>query len=157
MAFFEWLEFTGVAVWVGESLWGYPIMISLHAIGLGTVVGILVMLDLRILGSFEGMPFASLPGFMRIAWAGFIVNLLSGTALFTAQATVFVESLPFLIKIPAIFAAVGVAGVMQKQLRQNAQEWDSGAAVSGAAKSLAWLSITLWLIAMIAGRLIAYL
>ena len=59
MAFFEWLEYTRLAVWVGESLWGYPIMISLHAIGLGTVVGILVMLDLRILGSFDGMPYGS--------------------------------------------------------------------------------------------------
>ena len=157
MAFFEWLEYTRLAIWVGESLWGYPIMISLHAIGLGTVVGILVMLDLRILGSFDGMPYGTLNGFMRIAWAGFVVNLLSGTALFTAQATVFVESLPFLIKIPAILAAVGIAAVMQKQLRQNAQDWDSGVAVSGAAKSLAWVSIALWLIAMIAGRLIAYL
>ncbi len=157
MAFFEWLEFTRVAIWVGESLWGYPIMISLHAIGLGTAVGILVMLDLRVLGSFDGMPYSSLPGLMKIAWAGFIVNLLSGTALFTAQATVFVDSLPFLIKIPAIFTAVGVAGVMQKQLRQHARAWDSGVAVSSAAKSLAAVSIGLWLIAIIAGRLIAYL
>ena len=115
------------------------------------------MLDLRILGSFDGMPYGAVSGLMRIAWAGFVVNLLSGTALFTAQATVFVESLPFLIKIPAIFAALGVAAVMQKQLRQNAQDWDSGVAVSGAAKSLAMVSIALWLIAMIAGRLIAYL
>ena len=132
-------------------------MISLHAIGLGTVVGILVMLDLRILGSFEGMPFSSLRSIMRIAWAGFLVNLLSGFALFTAQATVFVESVPFLIKIPAIFLAVGVAGVMQNQLRVNAERWDTGTAVSGTVKALATGSIGLWLIAIIAGRLIAYL
>ena len=157
MAFFEWLEYTSLATWVGESLWGYPIMISLHAIGLGTVVGILVMLDLRILGSFEGMPYSSLRDIMKIAWAGFIVNLLSGCALFTAQATVFVESLPFLIKIPAIFSAVGIAGVMQRQLRQNAESWDNGATVSVAAKLLAAGSIVLWLIAIVAGRLIAYL
>ncbi len=157
MAFFEWLEFTSVAVWVGESLWGYPIMISLHAIGLGTVVGILVMLDLRVLGSFDGMPYSALGGLMKIAWAGFVVNLLSGTALFTAQATVFVESLPFLIKIPAIFAAVGVAAVMQRQLSRNAGAWDSGVAVSPATKSLAVVSIMLWLTAIVAGRLIAYL
>ncbi len=157
MAFFEWLEFTSLAIWVGESLWGYPIMISLHAIGLGTVVGILVMLDLRILGSFEGMPYSSLRDIMKIAWVGFVVNLLSGCALFTAQATVFVESLPFLIKIPAIFSAVGIAGVVQRQLRQNAEEWDNGATVSVVTKLLAAGSIALWLIAIVAGRLIAYL
>ncbi len=82
---------------------------------------------------------------------------LSGCALFTAQATVFVESLPFLIKIPAIFSAVGIAGVVQRQLRQNAEEWDNGATVSVATKLLAAGSIALWLVAIVAGRLIAYL
>ena len=37
---FEWLENTSVALWVGESLWAYPFMLSLHVIGLAIVVGI---------------------------------------------------------------------------------------------------------------------
>ena len=45
---FEWLESTAPAIWVGESLWGYPIMLGAHAIGLAIVVGIFVMLDLRL-------------------------------------------------------------------------------------------------------------
>ena len=36
---FEWLENTSVAIWVGESLWAYPFMLSLHVIGLA-IVGI---------------------------------------------------------------------------------------------------------------------
>ena len=52
MAIFEWIEGTQVALWVGESLWAYPFMLSLHVIGLAIVVGVIVMLDLRLLGSF---------------------------------------------------------------------------------------------------------
>lgn len=154
---FEWMEYSRLATWVAESLWGYPIMISLHAIGLGVVVGILVMVDLRILGSIDGIPFVTLRKLMNIAWAGFIVNLLSGTALFTAQATTFVESTPFLIKIPAIISALIIAAIMQKQLRSNANDWDASTAVSATAKALALASIALWLTAIIAGRLVAYL
>jgi hypothetical protein len=132
-------------------------MISLHAIGLGVVAGLLVMVDLRILGSFDGIPFSTLRSLMKIAWAGFVVNLLSGSALFVAQATVFVENIPFLIKIPAILLAVGIAGALQSQLRNSAASWDTGTPVSGASKTLASLSIALWLIAVIAGRLSAYL
>jgi hypothetical protein len=132
-------------------------MISLHAIGLGVVAGLLVMVDLRILGSFDGIPFSTLRSLMKIAWAGFVVNLLSGSALFAAQATVFIENIPFLIKIPAILLAVGIAGVLQSQLRNAEESWDTGAPVGGVAKALASVSIVLWLIAVIAGRLSAYL
>jgi len=94
---------------------------------------------------------------MKLAWAGFVVNLLSGTSLFTAQATVFIENIPFLIKLPAIFLALCVAGVMQHQLQNNATNWDSDSSVSSSTKTLAVVSILLWLTAIIAGRLTAYL
>ena len=56
-----------------------------------------------------------------------------------------------------IYVAVGVAAVMQKQLSRNAGAWDSGVAVSPAMKTLAVVSMMLWLTAIVAGRLIAYL
>jgi hypothetical protein len=153
---FEWLENSGLAVWVGESLWGYPIMISLHAIGLSVVAGVLVMIDMRVLGAFKGMPFSSLRGLMKLAWAGFVVNLISGFSLFSAQATVFIENVPFLIKIPSIFLAVCVAGIMQHQLQLNAATWDLNPPASIKMKVLAVVSIGFWLSAFIAGRLTAY-
>ena len=52
---FEWLENTSVALWVGESLWAYPFMLSLHVIGLAIVVGILSMVDFKLLGGFKGI------------------------------------------------------------------------------------------------------
>lgn len=157
MSAFEWLEQSGLAIWVAESLWGYPIMICLHAMGLGVVVGTLFMVDLRVLGLFKGIPFSALRSLMRLAWAGFVVNLVSGSSLFTAQATVFIENVPFLIKLPSIFLAVVVAGIMQNQLQHNEAAWDSEIAVNSVTKVLAGCSIVLWLTAIVAGRLVAYL
>ena len=157
MRFLEWLEFSLLAEWVAASLWGYPITLSTHGVGLAIVVGIIFMLCLRLLGAFEGLPYQTVLSYMKLAWAGFLLNFVSGVMLFSAQATTFVTSTPFLIKIVAILIAATVAGFMQEKVRVGASVWDSGTSVPGNVKILAILSLVLWSVAIIAGRLIAYL
>lgn len=157
MGIFEWLETTGIALWVGESLWGYPIMLSLHVVGLAIIVGIFVMRDLRLLGLFEGVSYAGLSGLVKIGWIGFIVNALSGAALFSSQATMFVESTPFLLKIASIFLAVIVAAFIQNRSRDKAAAWDAGETPDTTVRIAAAISLTLWISAIVSGRLIAYL
>lgn len=157
MGIFEWLETTRIALWVGESLWGYPIMLSLHVVGLAIIVGIFVMRDLRLLGLFEGVSYAGLAGLVKIGWIGFIVNALSGAALFSSQATMFVESTPFLLKIASIFLAVIVAAFIQNRSRDKAAAWDAGEKPDTTVRIAAAVSLTLWISAIVSGRLIAYL
>ncbi len=157
MALFEWLELTALADWVAGSLWGYPITLTAHGIGLAIVVGIIFMLCLRLLGRFDGLPYGAVLSYMKVAWAGFLLNFVSGFMLFSAQATVFVVSLPFLIKIAAILVAAVIAALLQEKVRLGAADWDAGADVPGDVKSLCVLSLLLWSVAIIAGRLIAYL
>ncbi len=145
---FEWLENTSVALWVGESLWAYPFMLSLHVIGLAIVVGILSMLDLRLLGSFKGIRTAAFLPLIRFAWIGFLINAISGCFLFSSQATTFVQNKAFLIKIACIFVGAILTAVLQNKLRDPSAD-DS-------MKGLAVLSLALWLVAITAGRLTAY-
>ena len=153
---FEWMEQTSFAIWVGESLWSYPILIGMHAVGLAIVVGTLTMIDLRLLNNFQGIRFEALTSFLRVAWAGFLINALSGVALFTSQATTFVTNRPFLIKISLIFLAAICTAMIQQKMRDSAESWnDSG--VPGAVKTLAAVSILFWVGAIIAGRLTAYI
>jgi len=155
---FEWLERTSVATWVGESLYGYPFMLALHGIGLAIVVGIFVMRDLRLLGLFSGISYDAIDSLRKLAWTGFSINAVSGSFLFTSQATTFVSNIPFLLKISMIFLATVCAGIIQNRMRDEAPEWDdSGAAAAGSVPLLAGLSIAFWMGAIIAGRLTAYL
>ena len=146
---FEWLENTSVALWVGESLWAYPFMLSLHVIGLAIVVGILSMLDLRLLGSFKGIRTESFLPLLKFAWIGFLINATSGVFLFTSQATTFVQSKPFLIKIACIFVGAILTKVIQNKLSKSASD--------GSMKGIAVVSLLLWLVAITAGRLTAYI
>ena len=154
---FEWLESTKVALWVGESLWGYPIMLGLHAVGLAIVVGLFVMRDLRLIGFFGGISFESLDSLRNLGWIGFVINAVSGCFLFASQATIFIESTPFLLKISMIFLAAICAAVVQNKSHADAINWDNAGAATGVVRSLAVVSIALWMGAIISGRLVAYL
>jgi hypothetical protein len=151
---FEWLENTSVALWVGESLWAYPLMLSMHAIGLAIVVGILSMLDLKLLGSFKGIRVGSFLGLLRFAWIGFLINAVSGVFLFTSQASHFATSTVFLTKIACIFIGAILTKVMQGQLVKAEA---AGTADEVSMQGLAIFSLLLWLVAITAGRLTAYL
>ncbi|MEX0962711.1 MAG: hypothetical protein WDZ52_01535 [Pseudohongiellaceae bacterium] len=154
---FATLETTDLATWVAVSLWGYPIMLGLHAIGLAIVVGIFFMRDLTLLGLFPGIRPTAFLGISKLAWLGFIVNAVSGFALFASQATVFITSVPFLLKIACVIAGMVLAGVIQTRLRSEAKLGDSVAVISRSTKIIASVSLLFWVAAIIAGRLIAYI
>lgn len=154
---FEWLETTAPAIWVGESLWGYPIMLGSHAVGLAIVVGIFLMRDLRLIGFFQGISYESLDSLRNLAWTGFVINAISGCFLFISQATMFIASTPFLLKIAMIFVAAICAAVIQNKLRDEAPQFDSSGAVAGNLRIIAMVSTAFWIGAIISGRLVAYL
>ena len=151
-----WLEETPLALWVGESLWAYPFLLSLHVVGLAILAGIFIMLDMRLLGSFQQIRIDSLLPTVRFAWIGFVLNAISGAFLFTSQASYFITNRPFLIKISMIFIGVILAAIIQRRLR-DARDASGAWAISGGTKAIAAASLTMWIGAIITGRLIAYL
>ena len=64
---------------------------------------------------------------------------------------------PFLVKIACIVAGMVLAGVIQSRLRSEVELSDAQAAISRPTKIIASISLLLWLAAIIAGRLIAYI
>lgn len=156
MGIFYWLESSQLAMWVGGSLWGYPIALTCHSVGMAIMVGIVAMVDLRVAGCFSTLSFSGMHKALKIAWCGFVLNVISGFALFTSQASYFVTHKAFIIKIIAIVLAAINAVILQKMLKAYASHWDAGEVIPGKAKQLALSSLALWLVAVIFGRLIAY-
>ncbi len=152
----EQLETSGLATWVAESLYGYPIVLGLHAIGLAIVVGLLMFVDLRLLNFLRDIPLSALLGPMKLAWIGFAINALSGAALFLPQATYIIYSAPFLIKIGMVILGAIIAFYIQRQTAKNVDDWEAGS-VPSSIKAAAAISLLCWTGAIIAGRLIAYL
>lgn len=157
MAFFEWLETTHLANWVGASLWGYPITLTMHSVGLAIVLGLVFMMNLRFLGVMKGVPVGAMRNLFALAWFGFAINALSGLGLFALQATWLATHPPFLYKIGGIVVGVVLMVMVQKEFKAAGDSWDSASDASSKLKAFAIISFIAWSVGMIGGRLIAYL
>jgi len=154
---FAWLESTQVAQWVGLSLWAYPMLLSIHVVGLAMVVGLFSMRDLRLLGVVGGLEPTAYLQLNKLAWTGFTLNAISGCFLFTSQATTFISSIPFLLKISCVVAGMLLAVAIQGKLQRELTEPGSGQPPGNSMKLLALSSLCVWFGAIVAGRLTAYL
>jgi hypothetical protein len=131
-------------------------MIACHAIGMAIMVGLSLMLAMRLLGMFQGIPYLELNRFMPIAWAGFGLNFLSGSGLFTTQPTEYVVDVTFLLKMGFVFAGMITVGILQATIKRHAGTWSLSSVPAGT-RAVAVLSIVCWVFGTITGRLIAYL
>jgi hypothetical protein len=156
------IENSGVGIWVRESgsLWSYPTIIFLHAVGLTFVAGVNAAVDLRLLGFAPRLPLASMRGLFPVMWVGFWINALSGIALLIADATTMMVSWVFWVKIAAIVLAVITLARIRHVLYLDphaAVARGGNDAVPPRLKMLAMASLFLWFAAVTAGRLTAYL
>jgi hypothetical protein len=155
VGFLVWLEATGLADWVRMSTIGYPICITLHAIGMAIMVGLALALDMRLLGIFKGIPYPALQRFFGLAWLGFGINFISGSGMFAAQATMYITDITFMTKMALVILGAITVAVLQNMVGRDWTKW--GTTPPGKVRVIAWLSIIFWLTGITMGRLTAYI
>lgn len=157
MGLITWIENTWLAEMVRVSAYGYPVMITLHSLGLAIMVGLSVVLSMRVLGAFKSIPFSSLYRLLQVAWVGFIINFVSGSSLFAANATGLIVHQVFLMKMAMVILGAIFVGIMQNMIKTAMATGQGEAAAGTGLKVVAWLTIGAWTIGMVTGRMIAYL
>lgn len=72
-AWFDWIEQTGLSMWLRESpsLLAFPSVIVLHTVGLAFLVGTNVAVDLRILGFASRISLTPMERLFPVMWSGF--------------------------------------------------------------------------------------
>ena len=153
----QWLETTALAEWVLTSLVGYPLVLTLHSVGMAIIVGLVMVVDLRLIGRFERIPLRALENLLRIAWYGFAVNLTTGVMIFTSQAVFYSTSPTFLLKMLMVVGGITVAAYMQPILRREAAGWGEAGGVPSKIRTLATASLVMWSLTIVTGRFTAYL
>lgn len=157
MGFLSWLESTAYAEWILVSIPGWPLMLGSHSLGLATIVGVVIVVNLRLLGLYSGVPYTALARFLPIAWIGFTINLITGFSLFMTQATSYISNGPFLTKMGFILLGTVNLVMTHKALKREGPIWDAAGAVTSRGRLLATSSLVFWGLAIMTGRLIAYL
>lgn len=156
--FFYWLEHTAIAVTVRQSTWLYPVVETVHILGFVTLIGSVIMFDLRLLGFARQLPVNVI---MRhhIHWAsiGLTIVIPAGFILFMTEATSLIENSAFLLKLILIGMAGINATVFHLVIRKTVDRWNLGTAPPFAAKAAGFLSLLLWASVITCGRFIAYI
>ena len=152
MELFRLIEQSAPMVWMREcgSLLGYPLILFLHTLGLGTVAGVSGAIGLRVLGFGRGIPLRALAPVFRLIWWAFILSAISGLFLFFADATTKLASPIFYVKMAFVAAAMVCGSRLRKAL-------ESSSAATAPGRGLALASLACWAAAITAGRLIAYI
>jgi hypothetical protein len=157
MGFLEWLQGTPFGVWVGESLWAYPLFETMHTIGMATLVGSLGLINLRVLGYKPELKILDTQRLLPLAWIGFTLNLVSGLSLFASDAVYFWESYTFRVKIVLVVLGGINAAVLGSRVFREAPAGAPAVVPTSGTKWVAATSLVFWFGAICAGRLIAYL
>ena len=105
----KWIEATALATSIRDSLFLFPMLESIHVIGLALVFGMIFVLDLRMLGlASSARPFEKVArDVLRWTWAGFATTLLTGSLMFTTNAGVYFNNSYFRAKM-LLLAAAGI-------------------------------------------------
>jgi hypothetical protein len=153
--FLSWVESTEFSTWIRESgsLWSYPIVLTMHTIGLGILVGFNWAVDLRLLGFSPKVQASSMARFFPLMWLGFWINFFSGIVLLIADATTKGESWVFWLKMFLVICGMIILRRIQVKVFTN-PDIDKGIPDYG--RHLAALSLACWAGAIFIGRMTAY-
>lgn len=152
---FKWFDASWLGAWVRDSRWIFPAIEAVHIVALALLFGAILVLNLRLLGlTFTNKPVARLARDLS-PWVlvSLVIILVSGIMLFSSEALKAYASVPFVVKMLFLFAAMifhyTIYGKITKSDFANVHTvWTKVAAV---------ISLLLWLGVGIGGRGIGFL
>lgn len=156
--FAAWVDTHQWSTALHESFYVYNWIESTHVVALTLSLGMLFLIDLRMLGlAMADIPASTLARRLSLPmFLGFTVMIITGLLLFYAIPVRSAQSLWLRIKLVLLFAAAINAWLFHRRLRTAGQSWDTAVKAPVRLQVGASLSITLWVLIVICGRLIAY-
>jgi hypothetical protein len=130
----------------------YPLISAMHIIGIATLFGAILTLDLRAAGIWKSQGWRGVVGTVSpVAAAGLLLTTLSGALLFVVRGSHYVLNSAFLIKLAIVTVAIANVVVFHSLLAKC-----SYSRTTLGIRVCAIVSIVAWISAIVAGRWIAF-
>ena len=145
--------------WLGDTMgnvsWLFPLSQTIHFFGIILLVGVIVAIDLRMLGVAKGLPLRPLSRLLPWSMLGFAVTFITGVWMYAGNPEQF-QTWPFFAKMACVVLA-GVNGLhfYASGLRRQTHAVEPGGDVPPAAKLAAVASLILWFGALFWGRMLS--
>ena len=125
-----WLESTSFSQWVvGESLLGWPLALTVHALGTAVVIGFTFIIGLRLLGFFQTIPYTSLSRLFPAMWIAAVFQAVSGVMMWMTKPTRYMADGAFVIKFSLVVISLVVTWYFQKMLKREGAAWEMAGSV----------------------------
>jgi hypothetical protein len=159
LSFVQWLQSTSWATALRGSWYVYPVVLSLHLVGIAFFGGMIFVSNVRLLGL--GFRRYSISDVVRqLRWPkrlGFLVVLTCGILLASSKAEEYYYNIFFWSKM-SLLVLIAIHGlVFRASVYRNTEALDKAPAIPGTAKLAAGLSLLLWIGVAICGRGIGYI
>ena len=151
---FQWCENAGLIVAMRSSLWLFPVIESLHLMGLALTGGAVLLVDLRLLGfGLRRQPVAQLArDAERWLFVSLAVMIPTGVLLFMSTAVKCYYLPAFWVKMTSLLLALVFTFGVRRRVALAVET--SRSPVWG--KLVAVVSLALWSSVAIAGRLVGF-
>jgi hypothetical protein len=152
------LESSSVATTIRNSLYLFPLIESVHVLGLTMVVGTIVIIDLRLLGvASVGRPFSVVASdVLKWTWLAFAVAVATGLLMFTTSAAAYYQNPYFRVKMALLVASGLNTLTFELTARRTLAKWDTDAAAPGIGRAIAALSLVVWIGVIVMGRWVGF-
>ena len=153
-AFFQWCDTTAIHDAIANSLWAFALIESVHLLGLATIGGAVLLVDMRMLGlGLKRQPIAEVAANADPWLVGsLVVMLVTGAALFLSEAIKCYHSTPFWVKMTSLALAI----LFTFTIRRMVTRADESRVRPIVYKLVALVSLTLWFSVAAAGRWIGF-
>lgn len=153
------LENSSLGSTIASNEWMFPTIETVHVIAIVTVIGVIAVMDMRLLGLTSGtktiaaMERDTLP----LTWVAFALAVVSGTLLFISKAQSYVVNPYFIWKL-VFMALAGVNMLMfHRRFSKGIERWGlPGGVIPMGAKVSATLSLLLWMVIPFCGRVVGF-
>jgi uncharacterized membrane protein len=147
---------TAISMYMVNSPWAWPAAETVHFLGLSLSFGVLLAVNLRILGVMRRVPFSDVHRLLPWGMLGFGANLITGMLFFIGQPNQYIDSSPFYWKV--VFLMIAGANflyltVFKKAWTADADGWDA----SLTDKAMAVSSLFAWLAVLYGGRMLPFI
>lgn len=157
--FLSWMESSALGQSMREAgPTAYALVNLSHVLGVATLFGSILVLDLRLLGFWRRIPLAPLASAtVPVGKSGMALALTTGVLLLATNATEYIGNPFLLVKFPAIaIGLVNVFALSRSAVWKALAQRELSAAENRRLRVMGGISLISWLTAVSAGRLIAY-
>ena len=151
----EWIKSASIASFVLGRPWVWPASETLHFIGLALLLGVVLVVNLRMLGIGKNLPFAALHRMLPLGILGFAINSMTGMLFFIATPGQYTQNVAFFWKIVLVM----LAGVNLLYLTMFDEPWALGPGEDAplTSKVIAASAIFLWIGVIYCGRMLPFI